>query len=315
MKKKFLTTILLSMLTALYATEDKQLLMVYEKGEGFIWINFYNKEIKSKYLCEGYHPQISPNGDKVAFTCDSPKDYPSMGRKIGIVDIKTGEIKILTSIPGNNNYGPTWSPDGRQIAFNHWNNNRWHIGIATSQDSDFYILTKEIKAHRTIFRSPVWAPDGKHIYFHDMEYLYKINLNGEVTTGQKITDILNSKYSISGATKFLPSKDERYLLIDPPDVSGKGMEGLTEQLTVIVLYDTKSGNLRHISPDNLYAQNPRWMNEREIIFEGVTEEETRINGDNAPLNIYKISIDTKELKLLLKNGKSPTVPYSGGVVK
>ena len=137
-----------------------------------------------------------------------------------------------------------------------------------------------------------------------------MTLAGEVIYTKKIDEILDpAKYYATPSTQFLPSKDERYFLIDPPDSSRGGMKGLDGQVNTITLYDTISGKLYQCVPNNLYAQNPRWLNEREIIFEGVTEEELSIKGNSAPLHIYKISIDTKKLKILLKNASSPSVTY------
>lgn len=274
--------------------------------EGYIWTTILNGD-KPARICKGRHSNISPDGRRIAFTYDISQGHTSINRKIAVLDLMSGKTKILTSDPNHDSHSPVWSPDGKQITFMHRTNDGWGVGIINSNGDNFYLLTHGARSKWDMFSFPVWSPDGK-LLFHDMEYLYKINLEGEISRAEKIKDILDfSTYSISSGTRFLLSKDERYLLIDPPDVSRFGMKGLTGPVDVLVVYDRKTKIAAKISPDNLYAHRPDWVNEREIIFEGTTEEDfARVGERRAPRNIYKISIDGKDLKMLIKNGGAPS---------
>ncbi|PKN01308.1 MAG: hypothetical protein CVU77_05780 [Elusimicrobia bacterium HGW-Elusimicrobia-1] len=306
MKKIILPIVLMSCAAVMPVCSADPVKISFER-DGYIWTTISNGD-KSARICKGCDSDISPDGNKLVFTYDTSKGYASINRKIAVVDLNSGKINILTSIPDNNSYGPIWSPDGKQIAFMHRTNDGWDVGIVNSDGDNFHLLTHGTGNSWNMFSSPAWSPDGKYILFHDMEYLYKINLEGEISMAEKIKDILDfSTYSICDGTRFLLSKDERYLLIDPPDVSRFGMKGLTGPVYALVVYDRKTKIAAKISPDNLYAHRPDWVNEREIIFEGTTEEDFARMGEwRAPSNIYKISIDGKDLKLLIKNGGSPS---------
>ncbi|MBN1994861.1 MAG: PD40 domain-containing protein [Anaerolineae bacterium] len=70
-----------------------------------------------RYLTTGLDPALSPDGRWVAFTrWDSP-GFGALGSVWVIKVDGSGERPILSGIAGNPK-SPTWSPDGRQLAFN-----------------------------------------------------------------------------------------------------------------------------------------------------------------------------------------------------
>jgi hypothetical protein len=77
-----------------------------------------------KLLARGqcYGPTWSPDGLHVAFAqVDNPdlyfSDWRGPGTNIYVADTTTGQITRLSSFKGRNNHSPTWSPDGKFVAF------------------------------------------------------------------------------------------------------------------------------------------------------------------------------------------------------
>jgi Tol biopolymer transport system component len=61
----------------------------------------------------GYSPAWSPNGDRIAFTHQMPRDQPS---SISILDIESGDIDIVALAEAGKTT-PTWSSDGNVLAY------------------------------------------------------------------------------------------------------------------------------------------------------------------------------------------------------
>ena len=71
---------------------------------------------------EGTEPSfsLSPDGNKIAYSNDTYKDYYNLGREIYVLDLNSGITTQLTK----NEYmddSPCWSPDGSQILFARYN--------------------------------------------------------------------------------------------------------------------------------------------------------------------------------------------------
>ena len=69
-----------------------------------------------------YGPTWSPDGRHVAFVqADNLdlyfSDWRRLGTNIYVADTITGQITRLSSFEGRSNHSPTWSPDGKFVAF------------------------------------------------------------------------------------------------------------------------------------------------------------------------------------------------------
>jgi Tol biopolymer transport system component len=69
-----------------------------------------------------YHPAWSPDGRQVAFvqvddTALFLSDWREPGTNVYVVNTLTGQVTRLSAFEGRNASFPTWSPDGKFVAF------------------------------------------------------------------------------------------------------------------------------------------------------------------------------------------------------
>ena len=107
-------------------------------------------------------PQISPGGRHVAFVKVTPDPIErSYKRNIWLYSLDNGDAFQLTR--GNKDGQPTWSPDGKQLAFVSARGEKPQIYLLPTADvgGEARALTsRQNGAH-----SPDWSPDGKQIAF------------------------------------------------------------------------------------------------------------------------------------------------------
>ena len=103
-------------------------------------------------------PRISPDGKKIAVVIAKGKDYD-----IWIFDIQRKSLRKLTF--GGNNRTPTWSPDGKRIAY--WRlTEKFESGVfirsADGSDAPLQVYTTK---NRTYIDS--WSSDSKYLILDD----------------------------------------------------------------------------------------------------------------------------------------------------
>ena len=117
-------------------------------------------------------PRISPDGKTIVFASDRAFKTAPNGASIGSYDIWTvpvsgGEPTRLTS-SDEDEFGPSWSPDGKSIAFVSGlgisATSIYSLDISTGKQT---LLRKATGNNR--FEAPSWSPDGKHLAFVEFE--------------------------------------------------------------------------------------------------------------------------------------------------
>ena len=91
----------------------------------------------------------SPDGSRLAFSALD---------RLYIVDLPDGEPRRLTN-EETGEYYPTWSPDGRSIAYVTWNDSEGHIKRVSAGGGSPTQLTR-VSAY---YEEPAWSPDGARI--------------------------------------------------------------------------------------------------------------------------------------------------------
>jgi Tol biopolymer transport system component len=113
-------------------------------------------------------PVWSPNGRLIAFS-------DAAGKRPGIFVIRP-DGSGLRRITTGNDFQPGWSPDGKELVFNHWSTVGvlFDIAVLNVKNGQRKIIVKGIAIGTPSLESddaktspPVWSPTGKQIAFAD----------------------------------------------------------------------------------------------------------------------------------------------------
>jgi TolB protein len=250
---------------------------------------------KPARLAQGSWPDISPDGTKVAYNTESAK---TMERHIAVADIAADKSTIFRGIPSDNNHSPTWSPDGRKIAFYIYANNDWHIGLVNADGTGFRYLKKANPGHRTLWGA-AWAVDGKSLFCQDLDDLLRIDLEGNILKKWKLADLFPNHGLNSGA-HLAPSPDGKTLLIDvdmAADVERPGWDGPPPAIWQL---DLATDKVTQVTKTDLFAWHPVWINDHEILC-------NHMPGGVKTIAVYRLDLKTQKSKLVVKNARDATV--------
>ena len=111
---------------------------------------------------------FSPDSGEICFTANTDADAAlSTNGDLFTVPLAGGAApKRITTNPGND-WGPTYSPDGRWIAYRSqthagWESDRWRLMLYDRQKAEPINLTEKVDLSIESF---AWSPDSKTVYF------------------------------------------------------------------------------------------------------------------------------------------------------
>ena len=158
-------------LTLLMGAVDAQARIAFESDrDGHIINNFFASEIYvmdndggnqrnlTNNPADDRSPSWSPDGKRIAFMSnrDGHAKHGWLTSEIYVMDNDGGNQRNLTNNPDNDRF-PSWSPDGKRIAFGRHGD----IYVMDADGGNQQRLTED----RTNCQDPSWSPDGKHIVF------------------------------------------------------------------------------------------------------------------------------------------------------
>ena len=182
--------------------------IVFSRGD-FIYLKDLQSGNQTK-LTRGDWPEISPDGSKLLFKSAATEDDDAP-RPLQVFDLATKRVEELTALAGLDPRIVRWSHDGTKIAFDRPDDAFSFLDATTGV---WRTITACAKLQTTPYESKYfyissWAPDDKSILIHSHEFLYEVNLDGEV-----IWKLPIGEFNISSATRFSLSSDKKLLLFD-----------------------------------------------------------------------------------------------------
>jgi eukaryotic-like serine/threonine-protein kinase len=143
-----------------------------ERDGGGIFIMGVTGESVVRLTDSGHNPAWSPDGQRIAYSTapagDRPHTHVANG-DLWVVDTHTqAKRRLLLHADSGDALQPSWSPNGKRIAF-------WGVSQRGTPQRDVWTIDPDDpQPQRTLVRvtndpalkwNPVWSPDGRYLYF------------------------------------------------------------------------------------------------------------------------------------------------------
>jgi len=251
----------------------------------------------AKKIAEGDYPQISPDGTRVAFNTNEPSDKLPV-RHIAVANLATGKVNVLKEVPSDNSFGPAWSPDGKALLFSIFSKGEWHLGLVQADGTGFRIAKQAEDKGQSCYE-PIWAADGKSFFCHDLDCIFRFDLDGKLLKKWVIHDIVTHG-DMSSGSRLSVSPDGKSLLMDidmAEDHQRSNWDGPPPSLWLLDLSAEKATRL---TKKNGFSWDPCWISNDEYLFLSQGPKESKPS-------LYRASIKGGEPKLITKGARTPSV--------
>ena len=295
MNKKILLPILFLLFGAASSFAAPQMI-AFERNQA-VWIANLDGTGEKK-VADGIFPAISPDGTRVAFNTVEKTSDTSYVRHIAVIELATGKLNVFKAVPSDNSYYPSWTADGKQILFTTHPHEVWDLVVANSDGTNFHVLKPGVQNEVTRY-SPIWARDGQSVFCEDMANVYQLGLDGAVRAQWKIGKIV-PKGDMSGDGRIDVSPDGKRLLLSIDMGEESGRKDWDGPLPALWSFDLQSQKATRLTPKKLFGWDGVWIDNNNILFL------SKAAGEKED-SIYRMSVDGKNLKRLIKNARFPSV--------
>ena len=225
---------------------------------------------------------LSPNGKRALFSARGD---------LFTVPAEHGAIRDLTRTSNADEDHPTWSPDGRLVAYTTDASGNQQVAVRPSAGGPERLLTHFAGG---FFYAPVWSPDGKSLAFADGEHrLWIAGVDGAAprqVAADAISEIHDQAWSPDG--RWLAYSISR----------SQVQRGIT-------LYDVASGHATRVSSDQENDSDPVFSpNGKYLYFVSARHENPTLS--ETEFNIATIKQSGVYVATLARDAASPFAPRS-----
>ncbi|WP_231490614.1 hypothetical protein [Pedobacter sp. Leaf170] len=228
------------------------------------------------------NPAISPDGNKLAYTITDSLGH----RSIWVADMENKSQLQLRANSGNY-YQAMWSPSGKIIAYNIFNEeNLWKIGIVKPDNTGFLVLDAASKLN---VYSPTWKGENE-LVAHDLINLYTFDISGKLINTEAISSLIGGNFGVSSGSRFFFTNDGKKLVFNAVSKQNEKSEG-------VYILDLLSKKVSQISPAGMDVPYVFLTADDRIFFSG--------SEKSAGSKIYVSDLKGNS-KLLVDKGTYPT---------
>jgi len=113
------------------------------------------------------------------------------------------------------------------------------------------------------FGAPAWARDGKSIFCHDLDNLYRIDLDGNVLKKWELTKVL-TEASMNSNDRLSVSPDGNTLLMDGDCGAEHERKNWDGPQAAIFKFDLTTEKGARVTGKNDFVWEPYWFEQRRI---------------------------------------------------
>jgi Tol biopolymer transport system component/DNA-binding winged helix-turn-helix (wHTH) protein len=315
---------------------------------GGIWIATLDGSALRQISDFGARPAWSPDGRRLAFQTDAAADIGPAARPanlpstIWIVEAAGGQPRPLTQrgVPTGGHGSPTWSPDGRHIAFATAGFALTQIWAVEVNGGDPFPLVSDA----TTAFDPVYVPDGRALVFTSARMLWRIALDANGRAAGPRESYVPA--SLAGLRHLSVSRDGRIALsalnlesslssvsIDPDGAAAAPPRPLTNDTrlrnslpafspdgTRIAVMSSVAGNapdvwtmnadgtdLQQLTDSRGYEADPSWTpDSREVVFKTIRDR---------AVGLWAIEVNTRRERRVLDFGPLDRIRREQGLVE
>ncbi len=186
--------------------------------------------------------RISPTGVRAVFEAHG---------EVLTVPADKGDIRDLTHTAGVMERSPSWSPDGKSVAYFSDESGEYALHIK-SQTGEGDTKKIELYGHSAYYSNPKWSPDSRHIAFDDNQlHLWDV----DVAAG-KLTKV-DTDYISEGGMDFAWSGDSKWMAYS---------KSLSNRLHAIAIYSLESGKSVQVTDGMSDARQPAFDRDGQYLY-------------------------------------------------